>query len=54
MPVQEHLSHNCGLPKLSLLKVEPQHLELLAVLAIKDWLTRVSLEPGQQLTIVEK
>ena len=49
MPVQELLLPTCELPKLSLLNVEPQHLELLAALAIEDLLPKQSLEPGQQL-----
>ena len=54
MLAQEHLHHTCVLLKLSLLNMEPQHLELLAVLAIEDLLPRLSLEPGQQLTKLQK
>ena len=54
MPVQELLLPTCELPKLSLLNVEPQHLELLAALAIEDLLPNVSLEPGQQPTKLQR
>ena len=54
MLVQEHLLLTCALPKLSLLNVKPQHLELPAVLAIEDPLPRLSLEPGQQPTKLQR
>ena len=54
MLVQEHLLLICALPKLSLLNVKPQHLELPAVLAIEDPLPRLSLEPGQQPTKLQR
>ena len=54
MPVQELLLPTCELPKLSLLNVEPQHLELLAALAIEDLLPKQSLEPGQQPTKLQR
>ena len=54
MPVQELLLPTCELPKLSLLNVEPQHLELLAALAIEDLLPKQSREPGQQPTKLQR
>ena len=44
----------CALPKLSLSNMKPQHLELFVVLATGDPLQRLSLEPGQQLTKLQK
>ena len=44
----------CALPKLSLSNIKPQHLELFVVLATEDLLPRLSLEPGQQLTKLQK
>ena len=44
----------CALPKLSLPNFKPQHLVLFAVLATEDHLPRLSLEPGQQLTKLQK
>ena len=53
MLAQEHLLLTCEL--LSLLDMEPQHLALLiAVLAIEDQLPRLSLEPGQQPTKLQR
>ena len=54
MLAQEHLHHTCVLLWLSLLNMELQHLELLAVLAIEDLLPRLSLEPGQQPTKLQR
>ena len=44
----------CALPKLSLLNIKPQHLELLVVLATEDPLPRLSPEPGQQLIKLQR
>ena len=52
MLVQEHLLLTSAL--LSLLNVELQHLELLAGLATEDPLPRLSLEPGQQHTKLQR
>ena len=50
----------CALPKLSLLNIKTQHLELLVVLATEDPLPRLSTEPagqgrpGQQLIKLQR
>ena len=54
MLAQELLLLICALPKLSLSNIKPQHLVLFAVLATGDPLPRLSLEPGQQLTKLQK
>ena len=51
---QEHLLHTCTLPKLYILNMEPQFLELHVVLAIEDPLPRLSLKPGQQHTKLQR
>ena len=52
MLAQELLLLICALPKLSHIKL--QHLVLFDVLATGDPLPRLSLEPGQQLTKLQK
>ena len=49
--VLEHPLLICELLTLPLLNVEPQHLELLAALAIGDPLPRLSLEPAHQAAV---